>query len=167
MNILHYSLIGALLAVNACNTKPKPAADNTTAAADQGPAFTKEGELYFISHTSNDTISKIDIELATTDEERATGLMYRRQMDENQGMLFIFEAESQQSFYMKNTYIPLDLVYVNAQQEIVSVTKYATPMSEKSLPSYKEAMYVVEVNAGYIDRHKIAFGDKISFTRNK
>ncbi|UYQ94690.1 DUF192 domain-containing protein [Chitinophaga horti] len=170
MGTLQYWALGLVFALHSCGNQPKPAtaADNPVAVStDKGPAFTKEGELYFISKTTGDTISRIDIELAITDEERATGLMHRKAMDESQGMLFLFEAEGPQAFYMKNTYIPLDIAYVNAQQEIVSVTKYATPLSEESLPSYKDAMYVVEVNGGYIDRHKIAYGDKIVFTKTR
>lgn len=136
----------------------------TTPAA---PAFSKEGELYFISKATGDTMQHIDIELARTDEERATGLMYRRSMEETQGMLFIFDEPAQQSFYMKNTYLSLDIVYVDGNKEIVSIQKYATPLSEESLPSYKDAMYVVEVMAGFIDRHKIVYGDKIAFTTSK
>jgi uncharacterized protein len=171
MAILQKTMLGIALVVNAaaCGDRKPPAASTTETitAGATAPAFNKQGELSFISKATGDTIRNIDIELATTDEQRATGLMNRKSMDESQGMLFIFPEAGQQSFYMKNTYISLDIVYVDANKEIVSVQKYATPLSEESLPSYKEAMYVVEVNAGFIDKNKIVYGDKISFTTTK
>jgi uncharacterized membrane protein (UPF0127 family) len=135
------------------------------AVADNGPQFKKEGELSFISKANNDTLRKIDIEIAETDDERAQGLMRRRSMSDEQGMLFIFSEAAEQSFWMKDTYISLDIIYVDDKKEIVSIQKYTTPQSEESLPSYKKAQYVVEVNAGFCDKYHIAFGDRIAFTR--
>lgn len=140
-------------------------ASGTATVTDAGPKFSKEGELYFISKANNDTIRKIDVELAETDEERAKGLMDRKSMSDDQGMLFIFPTAEEQSFWMKNTYISLDIIYVGEDKEIVSVRKYATPLSEESLPSFKKAMYVVEVTAGFCDKYHVAYGDKIAFTK--
>jgi uncharacterized membrane protein (UPF0127 family) len=144
-------------------------ADTAASAAtttDAGPEFTKEGELYFVSKANNDTIRKIDVELAETDDERAKGLMDRRSMTDDQGMLFIFSSAEEQSFWMKNTYISLDIIYVDENKEIVSIQKYATPLSEESLPSFKKAMYVVEVNAGFCDKYHVAYGDRIAYTKS-
>lgn len=138
-----------------------------TTAPDSGPVFTKEGELYFLSKVNNDTIRKIDIELATNDAERAQGLMDRKSMTDEQGMLFIFPKEEEQAFWMKNTYISLDIIYVDENREIVSIQKYTTPLSEESLPSFKKAQYVVEVNAGFCDKYHIAYGDKIAYREDK
>jgi uncharacterized membrane protein (UPF0127 family) len=146
------------------NTTTDTAAVTTT--ADTGPKFTKEGELYFISKTGTDTIRKIEVELAETDDERSKGLMDRKAMTDEQGMLFIFSAPEEQSFWMKNTYISLDIIYVDENKEIVSIQKYATPLSEESLPSFKKAMYVVEVNAGFCDKYHVAYGDKIAYTKS-
>lgn len=134
---------------------------------DNGPAFTKEGELYFLSKINNDTIRTIDIEFATNDDERAQGLMNRKSMTDNQGMLFIFPAAQEQSFWMKDTYISLDIIYLDDHKEIVSIQKYTTPLSEESLPSFKKAQYVLEVNAGFCDKYHITYGDRIAFTSPK
>jgi uncharacterized membrane protein (UPF0127 family) len=139
----------------------------TTIVTDDGPKFTKEGELYFLSKINNDTLRKIDIELATTNQERAQGLMDRKSMTDDQGMLFIFPAAEEQSFWMKNTYISLDIIYADDHKEIVSVQKYTTPLSEESLPSFKKAQYVLEVNAGFCDKYHIAYGDKITYQEKK
>ncbi|WP_341835847.1 DUF192 domain-containing protein [Chitinophaga pollutisoli] len=145
------------------NTTPSAA---TTPAAD-GPVFTKEGVLSFISKAKGDTIRTIDIELAQTDEERAEGLMHRKSMEDTQGMLFIFDFASEQSFWMKNTYISLDIMYVDANMEIVSIRKYTTPLSEDGVPSLKPAQYVVETIAGFADKYHVQVGDKIAFTKLK
>ncbi|MFT5618288.1 MAG: uncharacterized membrane protein (UPF0127 family) [Arenicella sp.] len=127
------------------------------------PKFRKDGELKFIKPSDSSFQQKIEIEIADEDWERAQGLMYRTKMGENQGMLFIFEEEEIQSFWMRNTNISLDIMYVNSNKEIVSIQKYATPFSDESLPSEGDAQYVVEVNAGFSDRYELKAGDKISF----
>ena len=127
------------------------------------PQFRKEGELEFLAKNKKDTIRKIDVEVADNDDERAQGLMYRKSMDDNKGMLFIFRNEEEQSFWMKNTVIALDIMFVNANKEIVKIHKNTTPFSEKSLPSEKPATYVVEVNGGFSDKYGIREGDYINF----
>lgn len=150
------------------NSQSNNAAGSTTATVtDNGPQFNKEGELYFLSKINNDTIRKIDVEMATSNEERAQGLMDRKSMTDEQGMLFIFSGPEEQSFWMKNTYISLDIIYVDDKKEIVSVQKYTTPLSEESLPSFKKAQYVVEVNAGFCDKYHVAYGDKIAYRETK
>lgn len=123
-------------------------------------SFVKEGELVFTKADEKE-ISKIDIEIADSDEQRTTGLMFRTSMSENQGMLFIFPYETEQSFWMKNTVLPLDMIFVNANNEIVKIHHNTTPFSEESYASGKPAIYVVEVNAGYSNKLGIKEGDKI------
>lgn len=134
---------------------------------NSGPVFKKEGELFFLSKVNNDTLRTIDVEFATNDKERAQGLMDRKSMTDTQGMLFIFSKPEEQSFWMKNTYISLDIIYLNGKKEIVSIQKYTTPLSEESLPSFEKAQYVLEVNAGFCDKYHIAYGDKIAYREIK
>lgn len=128
-------------------------------------SFTKEGELSFNDSKGN-LISSIDIEIADTDEQRQLGLMYRDKMEEDQGMLFIFDREAPQAFWMHNTILPLDIIYVNSKMEIVHIVKNAKPFDDTSLPSIKPAQYVVEVIAGYSDKYNLKEGDKIVWRRN-
>ncbi len=130
------------------------------------PQFRKEGELEFLSKEGKKEIRKIDVEVADNDDERMQGLMYRRSMDDGKGMLFIFQNEEPQSFWMKNTVIPLDIMYVNSKKEIVKIFKSTTPFSETSLPSGKPATYVVEVAGGFSDKYGIKEGDMINFQQN-
>ncbi|MFD0989833.1 DUF192 domain-containing protein [Mariniflexile jejuense] len=124
--------------------------------------FKKEGELK-ITKTDSTAIT-LDIEIANTEFETQTGLMYRDLMAKNQGMLFIFDDETERFFYMKNTKIPLDIIYINANKTIVSFQKNAKPMDETSLPSNLPAKYVLEVNAGLVDTWGLAVGNTISYT---
>ena len=123
-------------------------------------SFKKEGELTFTDSTGNQII-KIDIEIADNDYERQLGLMNRKSMEEMQGMLFIFPEERFQSFWMLNTLFSLDILFINSSKEIVTIHKNTTPLSEQSYPSSEPAIYVLELNAGFCDRHKIKLGDKI------
>lgn len=128
-----------------------------------GPAFIKQGELKFISKDGKKIISQIDIELAANDEKRTQGLMWRREMEENQGMLFVMEQQEMQSFWMLNTYIPLDILFVDELRQIVTIRSNTKPQSLDPVTSDKPALYVVEVNAGYCRKHGISVGDKIEF----
>lgn len=129
------------------------------------PVFKKEGNLEFLRKNKKDTIRKIEIEVADNDDERMQGMMYRRSMDDTKGMLFIFPNEEPQSFWMKNTVIPLDIMFVNSKKEIIKIHKNTIPFSEKSLPSEKPATYVVEVRGGFTDEYGIKESDVISFVK--
>lgn len=129
------------------------------------PMFKKEGELEFIQRDAKISLKKINIEVADNDNERTQGLMYRKSMEDERGMLFVFEREEPQSFWMKNTIIPLDIIYINSKKEIVKIFKNTVPFSEKSLPSDGPAIYVVEVNGGFCEKYGIKEGDVINFAK--
>lgn len=137
----------------------------TKAVAQTEVTFKKEGELS-IFNSEKDTLKiALDIEVADTDFDIQTGLMYRNTMATKQGMLFIFEDEQQRFFYMKNTRIPLDIIYMNADTTIVSFQKNAKPFNETSLPSEIPAKYVLEFNAGLTDAWGLEVGDAVYFSK--
>ena len=129
--------------------------------------FKKEGELTLYKSTTDSIKAKLDIEIADNDYETQTGLMYRNSLKKNHGMLFVFNNEQERYFYMKNTKIPLDIIYISAGKKIVSLQKDAKPFDETSLPSNYPAKYVLEINAGQADAWSLAVGDSISFTTFK
>lgn len=158
--ILAIFIVTAFLFLNFYNpkkSKPKYSKPVVTAAA--GPSFRKDGNLK-IYRKQNEPIL-LDIEIAENEADRMQGLMYRHHLPENAGMFFIFEQEEIRSFWMKNTFISLDIIYINVDMEIVSIQKYTQPKSVYSLPSEKPARYVLEVNAGFTDKHGISPGDRI------
>ncbi|MFD2727206.1 DUF192 domain-containing protein [Hyunsoonleella rubra] len=124
-------------------------------------SFKKEGELQIFSSENDSLKIKLDIEIADTDFDIQTGMMYRKSMKSNHGMLFIFEDERERFFYMKNTRIPLDIIYIDAKKSIVSFQKNAKPFDESSLPSEVPAKYVLEINAGLAEQWELKVGDSL------
>lgn len=124
--------------------------------------FTKEGELTF-TDSLGILKAKIDLEIADTEYERQLGLMNRKEMKETEGMLFVFPRQDYQSFWMRNTLISLDIMFVNDQKKIVTIHKNTKILSETSYPSSAPSIYVVETLAGFADRHNIKVGDKIDW----
>jgi uncharacterized membrane protein (UPF0127 family) len=129
------------------------------------PQFRKQGELKFLSSNGKKEIRKIDIEFADKDSARMMGLMYRKSMEDTKGMLFIFETSEPHAFWMKNTIMSLDIIFVNENKEIIKIHKNTKPYSTESLPSVKPSIYVVEVIAGFCEKYGVKEGDKIEFTK--
>lgn len=125
-------------------------------------AFKKEGDLS-ITSASNKTLTSFAIEIADTPYERETGLMYRKSLDENHGMLFVFDQEQILSFYMKNTPLSLDLLFINKELEIVHIHKNATPKDPTAIGSKYPARYVLELAAGTCDKNQLQTGDIVQY----
>lgn len=102
------------------------------------------------------------VEIAKTDEERATGLMYRKELPEGRGMLFDFTPEQQVSMWMKNTFIPLDMIFIRSDGRILRIAENTTPQSEKIIPSGGLAKGVLEVIGGTAKKYGIEPGDRVA-----
>ncbi len=171
--LLSFILIIPILLIQCDNNKNKKKRTNTNTNNvvliennynfENPPPFRKDDELAFIDSETENIIFQIDAEIASNDIERARGLMYRNKMEENQGMFFLFEREQTQSFYMRNTLIPLDIIYINSKMKIVDIYKSTNPMDETSLPSAAPAQYVVEINGGLCEKYGIEIGDLIVY----
>jgi len=142
----------------------QPAPASTASHRLNDYTFVKNGELTFSSE-HREMLASIDIQIAETESQRMVGLMYRDSLGMNQGMLFLFPVEEEQSFWMKNTRIPLDIIYVNAKMEIVKIQHNTQPFSEGSYPSERAAMYVIETNGGYTEKNNIHEGCLVSWKR--
>ncbi|MDC8005489.1 DUF192 domain-containing protein [Aureisphaera galaxeae] len=128
--------------------------------------FKKEGALTLMKKETDSVLAQLDIEIAESDYETQIGLMYRKSMQDDRGMLFIFKKEEPKYFYMKNTEFSIDIIYLNSKKEVVSIAKNAKPFDNTSLPSEGPAQYVLEVNAGLSDRWGLEAGDKFDYTRD-
>lgn len=109
---------------------------------------------------------KVDVELAQNVAQQAKGLMFRESLAENAGMLFIFSSENPKTFWMKNTKIPLDLIFISADKKVAEIKENFEPCREGSCPSYRSvaaAKYVLEVNAGFVQKNGIQIGDALNF----
>jgi len=161
----YFITITLLVYITSCQKEPEIKTDTTEQKDAHLTAFKKQGEVFFQDSLKN-LVKKVDVEIADSDAARHLGLMFREGMNEDQGMLFIFPKEEPQSFYMKNTVLPLDIIFVNASKKIVKIHSDTEPFSEKSLPSVKPALYVVEVNAGFTKKFGIKEGSQIDWRRN-
>ncbi len=126
--------------------------------------FKPEGILDFF-HADSTVVARIAIEIAESSAEQAQGLMYRRSMPDRAGMLFVSEGASMKSFWMKNTSLSLDILFVDSGGAIVNIVKRTTPFSEAVILSTEPAQYVVEVHAGFTDTYHITETDHISWER--
>ncbi|MFC1776383.1 DUF192 domain-containing protein [Pseudomonadota bacterium] len=105
------------------------------------------------------------VEIADTSEKQALGLMFRDNMEADKGMLFIFPNEAPRSFWMKNTRIPLDIMYFDKELKMVSISADTPPCKVTRCPSYPSkgpAMYVLELNAGAAKKLGVGVGDKLT-----
>jgi len=102
------------------------------------------------------------VEMATTEVEKTTGLMYRKELPEGKGMLFDFAPEQEVSMWMKNTYISLDMIFIRADGRILRIAENTEPMSTKIIPSRGLAKGVLEVIAGTAQKYGIAPGDRVA-----
>jgi uncharacterized membrane protein (UPF0127 family) len=120
-----------------------------------------EGRLAPLQIVTQSGTHDFRVELADTPGERARGLMFRRSMPQNQGMLFDFHAETPVMMWMKNTYIPLDMVFVSRQGRVTHVATDAEPMSERVISSNGPAYAVIELNAGVARKIGLKAGDEV------
>src|SRR5262249_24035919 len=119
-------------------------------------------ELQPLEIASKGGVHVFGVEMASTPEEQAKGLMYRRELPEGQGMLFDFHHEQPTSFWMKNTYIPLDMIFIRADGRILRIAENAVPLSEALVPSGGPVRAVLEVNGGTAKKLGIAPGDRVA-----
>ena len=125
--------------------------------------FDKEGTLTVLQE--GDSLVTVDIEIADTDSARTRGLMQRASLPPQSGMLFIFPREEPQSFWMANTPLSLDIIFVSADSQIVSIGKYTTPFSQENVVSEAPAKFVLEMPAGFADTYGLLEGDRLTWRR--
>jgi uncharacterized membrane protein (UPF0127 family) len=106
-------------------------------------------------------VHEFRVEIADDFSEREQGLMYRKNLPETQGMLFEFPDVAERAFWMKNTVVPLDIIYISPQGRIVSIQKQAQPFDETPLPSFAPAKGVLEIQGGLADKLGIKVGHQI------
>lgn len=103
------------------------------------------------------------VEVAETPSKRSFGLQYRKELAADRGMIFLFPSEEQQSFWMKNTPIPLDMIFINSGRKIVGIVEQTTPFSLDSRSVPAPSQFVLEINGGLAKRHGIGPGDMVRF----
>ncbi len=104
----------------------------------------------------------LDVEVADTDHKREHGLMFRRSLPQNAGMIFLFEDEHDIAMWMKNTYVPLDMVFIGDDWRIKHIARDAEPLSTDIIPSVHPASRVLEIGGGQAAKLGLALGDEVS-----
>jgi uncharacterized membrane protein (UPF0127 family) len=124
------------------------------------PDYGLEERVGYFIDTSGKKLGSLTLEIADTMSKRQVGMMYRKKLDENRGMLFVFPVEKDNQFWMKNTFVSLDMVFVGSNLKVVGIVSSATPGSLKKLGVSKPSKYVIEVVAGYADKNNLSAGSK-------
>jgi uncharacterized protein len=104
------------------------------------------------------------LEIADTAAKREVGLMYRNKLDANAGMIFVFPSPGVENFWMKNTEIPLDMLFADPSGKIIGIVANAEPYSQRLLGGFANTLYVLEVNGGFCAQHKVVSGDTMKFS---
>jgi uncharacterized membrane protein (UPF0127 family) len=126
------------------------------AACERGPRVA-------IVAPDGSTLTTVKIELADTPQKQEMGLMYRDALAGDAGMLFVFAEPSHQVFWMKNTRIPLDLLFADSQQRVIGIVANAEPYSEARIGVPGDSQYVLEVNGGFCQQRGVKAGDRLDF----
>ncbi|MGB7097759.1 MAG: DUF192 domain-containing protein [Xanthobacteraceae bacterium] len=122
------------------------------------PASAAEATLQVVSKSG---IHAFTVELATNDAERSRGLMFRKELPQERGMLFDFEREQPVSFWMHNTYISLDMIFIRSDGRILRIAENTEPLSDRPIPSGGPVRAVLEVIGGTAHKLGIAPGDRV------
>jgi uncharacterized protein len=123
-----------------------------------------KGRVVFFDSNNRKKI-EISVKIAENAYQQKKGLMFAESIPENEGMLFTYDDELQRFFWMKNTSIPLDMIFIDGRYRIVKIHINTEPLSENVYPSGTPAQFVVEVRAGFTEKNQIIEGDRISWEK--
>lgn len=165
--ILVLSVVLSLcLACERANEAPAPAGLPETSGgahtASQPPTGNGQVVAGTVALTTERGVVNVTVEMAQTEEERARGLMGRESLPDANGMWFSFPGDVEDRFWMKDTTIPLDIIFVGSDNRVVDVIQNTVPLSTELLGSRVPYRYVLEVNAGFVAAHGIRVGDNAS-----
>lgn len=143
------SVMGVVLSMSACSH-----------ATATGPQATHEPEVVLKAPAGE---LRVKVELARSEPERQRGLMFRQKLDDGRGMLFLFEQPEKLKFWMKNTYIPLDMIFINESKRVVSVEENAEPLTLTPRGPDEDSQFVLEVPGGWARKHGVGPGVDVRF----
>lgn len=163
---LVFALLGGLLLLGGVGCGRSGDSSSTDTDTTETIPFTREGQLAVVQ--DGDSTVTIDIEIADTDSARERGMMQRAGFpNDRSGMLFIFDDEQPRSFWMSNTPVDLDIIFVDADSQVVNIAKYTTPFSNERYRSDEPAKFVLETPAGFADSHGVLEGDRLRWRRTE
>lgn len=143
---------------------PAPALSQAAGPKPGSQAAEPKAPLEALEIATRSGVVVLEVEVARTEKQRETGLMYRKELPERQGMLFDFRVDQPVYMWMKNTYIPLDMLFIRSDGSIARIEAMTTPFSERTISSGEPVRAVLEIGGGAAKRLGIAPGDKMSTT---
>lgn len=150
------------IALLLCTCSDENDGNNYLSNNEQNRTLTFSDSLAFIS-TEGDTVAAIAVAIADEPRERNRGLMHITELGEDEGMLFIFQREKPLSFWMANTPLSLDIIFVNSNKKIVRIHHAVPPFTKQNFKSGEPAMYAIETNAGFTIANDIREGMEVQF----
>lgn len=153
-------LASAMILGSKCSKEPKDTQESSTIRYE----FRKDGELSILGEDGTVKAS-FDIEIVSRKDDLHRGLQFRESMLESQGMLFIFDGKQNYGFWMKDTYIPLDMLFIDYENKIFQIAEDTIPFSEELIEVEGYNLYTLEVNAGICKKYDIKNGDTITWKR--
>jgi uncharacterized membrane protein (UPF0127 family) len=127
------------------------------------PSHAEDGVFEPLSITTQSGKHDFQVEVMRTDDEQQRGMMFRRSLDDDKGMLFPFKTPQVATFWMENTYVSLDMIFINADGTVHRIEKMAEPLSTRTISAGAPVLAVLEVVAGTADRLGIKPGDKVTY----
>jgi uncharacterized protein len=161
-----FFILTAAILSTGCGTRNQAPGNDPGAKENQSVGIPFRADATLSLFRGSESYQQMAIEIADSDSSRTRGLMQRDSLPEDSGMLFIFDREEPQSFWMANTPLSLDLIFINRDSSIVHIAKYAQPLSPDPVPSEEPARFVLEVEAGYADTKGILEGDRVTWSGN-
>jgi uncharacterized protein len=143
-------------------TPPPPPSDSGPGKPAPPPAPTPKPTASVVLDSASGP-QKVFVEIVRKQQEIRRGLMFREHMPQDQGMLFLMGHEKVHTFYMRNTLIPLDIIFITRDKTVAGVVENAVPLDETSRDVGKPSLYVLEVNGGWAKAHGVGAGSKVSF----
>ncbi|MEZ5924022.1 MAG: DUF192 domain-containing protein [Hyphomicrobiaceae bacterium] len=128
------------------------------------PARADEGGRATLVLAIGEARHELSVELAVDPAQKAKGLMFRRSLGENEGMLFLYEAPQEVTMWMRNTYLPLDMVFIAKDGLISRIAERTVPFSETRIASEEPVLAVLEINGGLSERLGLKPGDKVLYS---
>jgi uncharacterized membrane protein (UPF0127 family) len=122
------------------------------------------GPCVSIAGADGKSRATVTVEVASTNSQREVGLMFRKHLDDNAGMIFVFPDEAPRNFWMHNTEIPLDMIFADGSGRVTGIVANAQPFSDKLLGVEGNSQYVLEVNGGFCAKNGIKPGDRLDFS---
>lgn len=159
-SLLIIILICTALLLGACKK------DGSKETPEHKYAFRKDGTLQ-IHSPEGELKAELDIEIAEKDTELARGLKFRDKMLDNQGMLFIFKQIDYHSFWMQDTYLSLDMLFIDHDFKVIHIAKDTPPFSEEMISPPSPNLYVLELLAGSTDKYNLKEKDTVSWQTSK